>query len=100
MSRAERDAWWDLTADVPLRVYGHRLRLLSELDLRSRLGEIDVPSVVFVSPNDWVGPPAAGRLLARRLPRSRLIEVPAGHAAMIDPRVDVAAWLSDPTVCR
>jgi pimeloyl-ACP methyl ester carboxylesterase len=51
--------------------------------------------VVFVSPNDWIVPAPAGRLLARRLPRAKLIECRAGHAAMIDPRVDVAAWLNE-----
>jgi 3-oxoadipate enol-lactonase len=91
--RPVQDEWWDLTADVPLRAYGHRFRLLAGIDLRPRLHEIDIPAVVFVSPNDWVVPAPAGRLLANRLPRARLIELPAGHAAMIDPRVDVAAWL-------
>ncbi|MBA4063660.1 MAG: hypothetical protein C0501_08100 [Isosphaera sp.] len=94
--RADQDAWWELTKDVPMRVYGHRLRLLRDLDLRPRLAEIDIPALVFASPNDWTVPVAAGRVLARRLPRARLVELPAGHAAMIDPRVDVAAWLDDP----
>jgi len=93
--RAEQDAWWDLTADVPMRVYGHRFRLLRELDLLPRLSDVKVPAVVFVSPDDWVVPAPAGRLLAKRLPRAKLVETPAGHAAMIDPRVDVAAWLKD-----
>lgn len=90
-----QDEWWDLTADVPLRTYGRRFVTLAGLDLRPRLPEIDIPAVVFVSPNDWVVPPPAGRLLARRFPRARLIELPAGHAALVDPRVDVAAWLED-----
>ena len=51
------------------------------------------PTLVFTSPNDWVVPASAGRLLARRLPRSNLIAIPAGHAAMIDRRVNVAEWL-------
>ena len=87
--------WGECTKDVPLRVYGHRLRLLRDLDLLSRLNEIQAPTLVFTSPNDWVVPAAAGRLLARRLPHARLIAIPAGHAAMVDPRVDVAAWLAD-----
>lgn len=95
LSKADRDAWWERTADVPMRVYGYRCRLLRDLDLRSRLGEVRAPAVVFVSPNDRVVPAPAGRLLANLLPRARLIEVPAGHAAMIDSRVDVAAWLAN-----
>jgi len=95
VSPAAQNAWWDRTADVPMRAYGHRLRLLRDLDLRSRLSEVQAPAVVFAAPNDWVVPAPAGRLLANRLPRAKLLAVPAGHAAMIDPRVDVAAWLKD-----
>jgi 3-oxoadipate enol-lactonase len=98
--KAEQDAWWDLTADVPMLAYGHRFRLLAALDLRPRLREIDIPTVVFVSPDDWVVPPAAGRALARRLPRARLIEVPAGHAAMIDPRLNIAGLLETAELWR
>jgi pimeloyl-ACP methyl ester carboxylesterase len=91
--KSEQDEWWDRTADVPLRAYGHRFRLLAKLDLRSRLSEVDIPALVFVAPNDWVVSSTAGYLLARRLPRAKLLTVRAGHAAMIDPRVQVADWL-------
>lgn len=90
----QRD-WWERTKDVPLRVYGHRFRLLRDLDLLARVSEVRTPAVVFTSPNDWVVSATAGQLLAKRLPRATHIEIPAGHAAMIDPRVDVAAWLAD-----
>lgn len=93
--KEEQSAWWDRTADVPLRVYGHRMRLLRDIDLLPRLGDVQAPAVVFTSPNDWVVPAPAGRLLAKRLPRAKLVALSAGHAAMIDPRVDVAAWLAD-----
>jgi len=93
--KAEQDAWWDRTADVPMRAYGHRFRILAELDLRSRLSDINIPALVFVSPNDWVVPATAGRLLAKRLPCAKRISQPAGHAAMIDPRVNVADWLEN-----
>jgi pimeloyl-ACP methyl ester carboxylesterase len=90
-----RGEWWERTKDVPMRVYGHRFRLLREVDLTPRLGEVRAPAVVFTSANDWVVPACAGRLLARRLPRAKAVSVPAGHPAMIDPRVDVGAWLTD-----
>jgi pimeloyl-ACP methyl ester carboxylesterase len=93
--RDVRTAWWDRTDQVPLRVYGHRFRLLRELDLRSRLSEVRAPAVVFTSTNDWVVAASAGRLLAKRLPRAKVIAIPAGHGALVDPRVDVAAWLED-----
>jgi len=96
ISKAEQDEWWDRTADVPMRAYGHRFRLLAALDLRSRLPEIDIPAVVFAAPNDRVVPAPAGRLLAKRLPRVTFLETPTGHAAMVDPRVDVTSWLERP----
>lgn len=91
--KSEQDAWWNLTADVPMRVYGHRFTLLGGVDLRSRLREIDIPALVFTASNDWVVPATAGRLLSRRLPRATHITLPVGHAAMIDPRIDIATWL-------
>jgi pimeloyl-ACP methyl ester carboxylesterase len=93
VSRAEQAEWWSRTEGVPMSVYGYRFGLIANLDLRPRLHEIDTPTLVFVSDDDWVVPPPAGRLLSRRLPNAKLIGVAAGHAAMIDPRVDVASWL-------
>ncbi len=94
-SEAEQDAWWDLTADVPMRAYGNRFRMIHDLDLRERLPEITIPALVFVAPNDWIVPPPAGRLLAKRLPQASLIECPVSHAALIDPRIDIAQWLHE-----
>jgi pimeloyl-ACP methyl ester carboxylesterase len=96
--KADEDAWWEKTADVPMRVYGHRCKLLRDMDLLPRLAEVRVPAVVFAAPNDWIVPAGAGRLLAKRLPRAKLLApVACGHAGLIDPRVDVAAWLDEPT---
>jgi pimeloyl-ACP methyl ester carboxylesterase len=91
--QSEQDEWWDRTADVPLRVYGHRIRLLAGIDLRPRLSEIQIPTLVFAAPHDWIVPARAGRLLAKRLPRAKLLTIPTAHAALIHPRVDVANWL-------
>jgi pimeloyl-ACP methyl ester carboxylesterase len=93
--QTEQDAWYNLTADVPLWAYGMRAGLIARLDLRPRLAEVAVPTVVFVSSNDLVVPPPAGRLLAKRIPKARLIEKPVGHAALIHPGVDVAQMLED-----
>ena len=95
ISQSDRDAWWNLTADVPQRVYGLRLGLIAHLDLRPLLGEIEVPTIVFISPNDRIVPPCAGRLLAKRMPQAKLIAKPAGHAALIHPAVDVARFLEE-----
>lgn len=91
-----RDAWWDRTADVPMRAFGRRLRMIARLDLRPQLAEIHQPALVLAAPNDRVVHPKAGRELARLLPRAHLIEPPAGHGAMVHPDVDVAALLAEP----
>ncbi|MFQ5731299.1 MAG: alpha/beta fold hydrolase [Planctomycetaceae bacterium] len=92
-----RDAWWDRTDDVPMRAFGYRLRLIVELDLRSRLREIHRPALVLAAPNDRVVHPKAGRELARLLPNAHLLELPVGHAAMVHPDVDIAAMLAEPS---
>jgi pimeloyl-ACP methyl ester carboxylesterase len=94
----EQDAWWDLTADVPMWAYGMRVALVAKMDLRRRLSEIRCPTTVFVAPNDRIVPPPAGRLIARHIPGAALIEMPLSHAAMIHPAVDVASWLADSSI--
>jgi pimeloyl-ACP methyl ester carboxylesterase len=93
--KAVQNEWWDKTDDVPMWSYGHRLTLVASVDLRARLREIEIPTLVFAAPNDWIVPCPASRFLAARLPRARLKMLPTGHAAMVDPRVDIAAWLAD-----
>ena len=54
--------------------------LASQYDLRPRLGEIGVPTLVVCGAYDWVCPPAASRLLARSIPRAELLMLEdAGH---------------------
>jgi pimeloyl-ACP methyl ester carboxylesterase len=93
--KSVQDEWWEQTADVPMLAYGHRFRLLAGVDLRPRLGEIDIPTLVFAASNDWIVPAPAGRFLAKRLPRAKLLAAPVGHAALIDERVNVVDWLEN-----
>jgi pimeloyl-ACP methyl ester carboxylesterase len=92
----ERTEWWDRTADVPMSAYGDRLRMITTLDLRPRLAAVHVPTLVVFAADDRVVPPAAGRELARLLPKARLLQMRVGHAAMIHPRLDIACLLADP----
>jgi pimeloyl-ACP methyl ester carboxylesterase len=69
--------------------------MLSALDLRDQLPQIETPTQVIVSSNDRVVPPKAGYLLAERLPNARLIDREAGHVALIHPSVDLAKILAD-----
>jgi proline iminopeptidase len=48
-------------------------------DVRPRLPEIAVPTLVVTGRHDWVCPPAAGRTLAAAIPRAELVELDSGH---------------------
>lgn len=85
-----RRQWWELTADVPMSAFGRRFQLITGLDLRPRLPELRMPTLVLAAPNDHVVPPVAGHLLARRIPGAKLAQPRAGHAAMVHPQVDMA----------
>jgi len=87
---ADRRRWWDVTACVPVSAFGRRFTLIADLDLRPRLSELPMPTLVVAAPDDHVVPPVAGRLLARRIPGAKLVEPRAGHAAMVHPAVDIA----------
>jgi pimeloyl-ACP methyl ester carboxylesterase len=93
---AERREWWERTADVPMRAFGHRFRLVAGLDVRPQLPGIRTPAVVVAAQDDRVVPACAGKALARLLPRARLLCPRVGHAALIHPRLDVAALLQEP----
>src|SRR5690606_2639843 len=59
LPREIRREFWARVADVPMGAVGRRVRMLPRLDLRSRLGEIQTPTLVFISPNDRVVRPRA-----------------------------------------
>ena len=62
-------------------VAGHFFsELAARYDVRERLGEIAVPTLVIVGRYDWVCPPAASRAIAAAVADARLLELPdAGH---------------------
>ncbi len=54
--------------------------LAADFDVRPRLAEIGVPTLVIVGRDDWVCPPAASRALASQMPGADLVEIAgAGH---------------------
>jgi pimeloyl-ACP methyl ester carboxylesterase len=93
---AERQAWWDRTAGVPASAFGRRIAMLHAIDLRPRLREINIPTLVLAAPDDRVVPCRAGRELARLLPQAHLIEPRVGHAALVHPTVNIAEILANP----
>lgn len=88
-----RDEWWKRTADVPMRVLGHRVRLVCSLDLRPAVSRIRVPTWILAAPNDRLVPAEAGRWLAAAIRGSRLWQPRVGHAALVHPDVDIEKWL-------
>jgi pimeloyl-[acyl-carrier protein] methyl ester esterase len=71
------------------------LEVLAASDLRSTLGEIDLPACIIHGDEDRVCPAAAGRYLAERISRSRLALLPdVGHAPFIS-RPDLVIGLLD-----
>jgi proline iminopeptidase len=55
-------------------------QLASHYDLRPRMAEIAVPTLVIVGRHDWVCSPAGGRTIATAVPAAQLVELPdAGH---------------------
>lgn len=61
-------------------------------DLRDRLPEIKVPTLVIVGAEDWICTPNHSRLIAERVPNAQLLEVPgANHAVHIEANETVIA---------
>ena len=96
--REIRDEFFQQSADVPMKICGDRLRMIAELDLRSRLPEIAIPALILIGTHDLVVAPEAGRELARLLPFAHLIERPVGHVALVHPCIDLLELIEDPAL--
>ena len=90
-----RDEWWKLAGTVPMSAMGRRIVLIRDLDLRARLANISIPSLVLTANDDRIVAPAAGKDIAKRLPRAKLLEKRVAHAALVHPEVNVAEWLAE-----
>lgn len=60
------------------------LEILKTTDLRDRVGAISVPTRIVTCREDRVIPAAAGQALHQMIPQSTLLELPSGHAPMIE----------------
>lgn len=92
---SEKRKFWEAVKDVPMSAMGRRIRMLAQLDYRSELQKIEVPTLVVVSPQDKMVHPKASRELAALIPSAHLIEIPTGHASLIHPKTNVLEWLTD-----
>ena len=75
--------------------YCRRLQLVRDVDLRSRLREIRVPTDIFASGRDKLVPSIAeGRFMHSAIPGSRIHEFPqAGHSLLLTPGFNLADYL-------
>ncbi len=80
---------------VGLAGYRRRLELVREVNLLEQLNRIHVPTFLFAAGRDRIVPSVVeGRLMASRIPNSRLYEFPqAGHALLLTPGFRLADYL-------
>jgi pimeloyl-ACP methyl ester carboxylesterase len=80
----------------PLTAYARRLDLIEAFDLRERLGDVRVPTLVVCGESDRVVPNDEARLLAERIPDAALRILPrVGHAALLTPGVSLLRILDE-----
>jgi len=83
--------------------YRRRLRLLQDIDLRPRLHEIAVPTILLAGGRDKIVPSVAeARFMAARIKNACVHVFPeAGHALLLTPGVSLADYASEEAVdCR
>jgi len=70
------------TQEVASHFFGN---LAALYDVRERLGEISVPTLVMVGESDWLIPPSASRVIAEGIPGAELIVIAeAGHFSLVE----------------
>lgn len=80
---------------VHLEAYRHRLQLILEANVRPRLGEISVPTILLASGRDKLVPSIReAHYMAARIRNARVHEFPeAGHALLLTPGFSLAAYV-------
>jgi pimeloyl-ACP methyl ester carboxylesterase len=87
----------ELTRGTSRDGYVNRLRILTEYDIRERLGEIRVPTLFLAAERDHLVPAVEqARLMGSRVPGSRVQVLDGhGHICLIAPNLDLARILED-----
>jgi len=71
----------------PPEAFDAQLEAIRDFDCCHRLGEIRAPALIVTGTEDVLIPRCNSRLLARRIPGSRLVEIPgAGHSLHVECR--------------
>jgi pimeloyl-ACP methyl ester carboxylesterase len=91
----DRETYRRIVQLVNLGAYQRRLELVQQVDLRPRLHEIAVPTLLFASGLDKiVSSIMEARFMASRIPDSTVYEFPkAGHALLLTPGFSLATYL-------
>ncbi len=90
----DRAEYGRIITQVNRAAYRRRLELVRDLDLRKRLPEIRVPTVIFTSGRDRIVPSSrAARVMAALIPKATVHEFPrAGHALLLTPGFQLADY--------
>lgn len=91
------DAALERTRTLHLHAETHNaLFATKDYDLRDRLADIAVPTLVIVGGADWICPPSQSRLMAQAIPGAELLEIPgANHAVHVEANATVLAGIRD-----
>jgi pimeloyl-ACP methyl ester carboxylesterase len=93
----DRHLYWQAIRKVNPLAYARRLKLIADLDIESRLAEIQAPTLFIAGDRDLLIPSVAeAKSMAARMPnaRVRIIEG-AGHACLLGQRVRVDQLLAE-----
>jgi len=95
ITREDRRCYREIIRTVNARAYRRRLTLVREIDLRARLQDIPVRTIVFASGRDKIVPSiSAARHMAASIPCAELHVFPrAGHALLLTPGFSLADYL-------
>ena len=86
-ARGNAKATWQRLTQCPAptrKTLDAGLEILKTTDLRKEVKHIRVATRIFTCREDRVIPPAAGAALHQMIPQSTLLELPSGHAPMIE----------------
>jgi len=97
VNREDRRVFWRAIRTVSGEAYARRLQLIAELDLESRLSEIQTPTLFIAGDRDLLVPSVnEARSMAARMPSARVRVIKgAGHACLLGGRVRLDELLAE-----
>jgi pimeloyl-ACP methyl ester carboxylesterase len=97
IQKSDLEQYHKIIREVDLQEYCRRLRLVQQIDLRSRLPEIAVPTIILAAGRDKLVPSTReARFMASRIPQATVHEFPrAGHALLLTPGLSLADYADE-----